>query len=67
MMCFENKMRWSCPVLDDRAESLYRETYGEAGSRFCGILSQSPYEIAVLSRLLTHLDHKRGGSSNEPA
>ena len=47
-----NFAKFPAPVLGDDAQSLYSMLYGEAGERFVDILSSSPDEIAVISRLI---------------
>lgn len=56
----ENRIRWSCPVLDEAASKQFRQIYGEAGYSFCTILCTAPYEIAVVARILAYVNEKAG-------
>lgn len=53
--------RWTSPVLSEEADSLYIDIYGDEGKDFIRILENSPYEIAVISRLIAYLGKVRGG------
>ena len=53
--------RWTSPVLGAEADSLYIDIYGDEGKDFIRILENSPYEIAVISRLIAYLGKVRGG------
>ena len=55
---FESSVRFPSPTMDETAQKLYAELYGDAGARFVGILNSSPNEISVISRLIAHLDNK---------
>lgn len=55
---FESSVRFPSPTMDETAQKLYAELYGDAGTRFVGILNSSPNEIAVISRLIAYLDDK---------
>ncbi len=55
---FESSVRFPSPTMDETAQNLYAELYGNAGTRFVGILNSSPNEIAVISRLIAYLDDK---------
>ena len=55
---FEASVRFPSPTMDESAQNLYAELYGDAGARFVGILNSSPNEIAVISRLIAYLDDK---------
>lgn len=48
-------------VLGDDAQSLYVSLYGEVGERFVDILSTSPDEIAVISRMISYLAEQKKG------
>lgn len=52
------QVRFPSPTMDETAQDLYAELYGDAGARFVGILNSSPNEIAVISRLIAYLDNK---------
>lgn len=56
----ENRVRWSCPVLDDSVNRLFCQAYGEVGYSFCTVLSSAPYEIAVVARILAYLNERVG-------
>ena len=56
----ENRVRWSCPVLDESVNTLFRQAYGEVGYSFCTVLGSAPYEIAVVARILAYLNEKVG-------
>lgn len=51
--------RFDTPCMGREADCLYSGVYGEAGADFIRVLRGSPYEIAVLSRLLVHLEQRR--------
>ncbi len=54
----DTQVRFPSPTMDESAQNLYAELYGDAGARFVGILNSSPNEIAVISRLIAYLDDK---------
>lgn len=56
-----NFTRWTSPILGEEAESLYKRAYGEDGVGFVSILETSPYEIAVISRMIAYLHSKKEG------
>ena len=56
-----NITRWTNPVLGDGADTVYTEMYGEQGKDFVRVLENSPYEIAVISRLIAYLEQVKGG------
>lgn len=56
-----NLTRWMSPILGQEAESVYNNIYGEKGKAFVNILETSPYEIAVISRLIVYLQSKKEG------
>ena len=56
-----NFTRWTNRILGQAAENVYTDVYGEDGEEFLHILESSPYEIAVISRLIAHLPKMRGG------
>ena len=48
-----NVVKFEIPGMDDKAKEMYINLYGEdEGCRFVDILSSSPDEIAVISRLI---------------
>lgn len=55
-----NIMRWTNPILDEDADVVYTELYGDEGKNFLHILESSPYEIAVVSRLIAYLEKVKG-------
>ena len=55
-----NFAKFPAPVLGDDTQKLYTKLYGEAGEKFVEILSTSPDEIAVISRLIACLQYKKG-------
>ena len=57
-----NSVKFEVPVLDENTKNLYTRLYGEkSGERFVNILSTSPDEIAVISRLIAFLMDKKKG------
>ena len=56
-----NIPRFSIPGFGDDTKELYIKLYGEdAGSKFFSILTASPDEISVISRLIAYLAEKKG-------
>ena len=55
-----NPCKFSTPVLGDDTRTLYHGLYANNGDRFVDILSTSPDEIAVISRLIAYLKHRKG-------
>ena len=51
------QVKFPSPTMDEVAQKLYTDLYGEAGSRFVDILNSSPNEIGVISRMIAHLDN----------
>lgn len=51
-----NFTRWPSPILNDDASNLFAESYGDNAQNFLCVLSNSPYEIALLSALLAYLN-----------
>ena len=47
--------------MDENNKNLYTKLYGDAGEHFINILSSSPDEIAVISRLIAYLTDKHKG------
>lgn len=60
----ENRVRWPNPVLDETTNHLFSQIYGENGYSFCAVLGTAPYEIAVVARILAHLNAKAGEMRN---
>ena len=56
-----NFTRWTSPILGQDAEAVYASIYGDEGKDFLHVLESSPYEIAVISRLIAYLENVRGG------
>ncbi len=54
-----NFSRWTSPILGKSAEKVYSEVYGDLGDGFIHILENSPYEIAVISRMVAYLNRKK--------
>ncbi len=54
-----NITRWTNPILGDGADVIYMEMYGDEGKNFLHVLESSPYEIAVVSRLIAYLEKVR--------
>lgn len=56
-----NFTRWTNPILGKDADADYTDIYGDEGKAYIQILESSPYEIAVVSRLIVYLEKVRGG------
>jgi len=56
-----NFTRWTSPILGQEAEAVYTGIYGNEGEDFLRVLETSPYEIAVVSRLIAYLQKVKGG------
>ena len=56
-----NFTRWTSPILGQEAEAVYTDIYGNEGAGFLRVLETSPYEIAVVSRLIAYLQKVKGG------
>lgn len=57
-----NTIRFGTPGMGPEAETVYDNAYGDNGMRFVQVLRESPFEIAILSRLITCLElQKKGG------
>lgn len=54
-----NPTRFGTPGMGQESEMVYGSVYGNEGAGFVQVLRESPYEIAVLSRLIAYLDQKR--------
>lgn len=55
-----NFAKFTVPVLGEDTQELYSELYGDAGNRFVDVLSTSPDEIAVISKMIAYLNKKKG-------
>lgn len=55
-----NFTRWTNPILSQEAETIYTDIYGNEGADFLHVLETSPYEIAVVSRLIAYLQKVKG-------
>lgn len=56
-----NSVRFEAPGMNEDSKALYAKLYGDVGERFINILSSSPDEIAVISRLIAYIaDMKKG-------
>ena len=56
-----NAIKFEVPGMDESNKNLYTKLYGDAGEHFINILSSSPDEIAVISRLIAYLTDKHKG------
>lgn len=56
-----NFTRWTSPILGQEAEAVYTGIYGNEGEDLLRVLETSPYEIAVVSRLIAYLQKVKGG------
>lgn len=61
MLINMNSTRFGTPGMEQEAEAVYSSFYGNNGIDFVRILRESPYEIAVLSRLIMYLEQKQKG------
>ena len=55
-----NFAKFTAPVLDKDTQGLYTELYGDAGDKFVDVLSSSPDEIAVVSKIIAFLNKQKG-------
>ena len=51
-----NFAKFTAPVLGEDTQELYSKLYGDAGNKFVDVLSTSPDEIAVISKMIAHLN-----------
>ena len=59
-----NVVKFEIPGMDDKAKEMYIYLYvDDEGCRFVDILSSSPDEIAVISRLIAFLMMKKKGEN----
>ena len=56
-----NFTRWTRAILGQEAEARDTGIYGNEGVDFLRVLETSPYEIAVVSRLIAYLQKVKGG------
>lgn len=57
-----NTVKFEVPGMNDTAKELYSTLYGgDIGKRFVEVLSSSPDEIAVISRLIAFLMTNKKG------
>lgn len=54
-----NFTRWTNPILGQDADEFYTNIYEGNGKEIVRMLETAPYEIAVISRLLTYLQNKK--------
>ena len=52
--------RWGAPILGEEVYEKYINAYGEDGECYVEVLESSPYEIAVISRIIAYMQDKRG-------
>ena len=58
-----NFAKFTAPVLGEDTQELYSELYGDAGNKFVDVLSTSPDEIAVISKMIAFLNTKKQNDS----
>ena len=54
-----NFAKFTAPVLGEDTQELYSELYGDAGNKFVDVLSTSPDEIAVISKMIAYLNKQK--------
>lgn len=55
-------VRWGAPILGQEVNEVYSNAYGRDGEHYVEVLESSPYEIAVISRMLAFMqENKKGG------
>ena len=54
-----NFAKFTAPVLGEDTQGLYSELYGDAGNKFVDVLSSSPDEIAVISKMIAFLNKQK--------
>ena len=54
-----NFAKFTAPVLGEDTQELYSELYGDAGNKFVDVLSTSPDEIAVISKMIAFLNKQK--------
>ena len=50
-----NTVKFEVPGMGENTQNLYTRLYDEVGGRFIDILSTSPNEIAIISRLIAYM------------
>lgn len=53
-------VRWASPILGEEIYDVYADAYGDDGIHYVEVLESSPYEISVISRMITYMQKKRG-------
>lgn len=53
--------RWGSPILGQDVNEVYNKVYGNDGEHYIEVLETSPYEIAVISRMIAYLQQKKNG------
>lgn len=53
--------RFGSPILGEDVDEIYNNIYGECGKEFLEVLETSPYEVAVISRLIAYLQQRLEG------
>ena len=56
-----NNIRWANPLLNEDASTLFGAIYGENAQVILCVLEHSPYEIALISILLTFYNKLKRG------
>ncbi|MGX8705117.1 MAG: hypothetical protein ACSW8J_00915 [bacterium] len=56
-----NPTRFGTPGMGEEIEKVYGDIYGDGGPGFIQVMRESPYEVAVLSRLIAYMEQKRKG------
>ncbi|MCI9420596.1 MAG: hypothetical protein HFG32_11385 [Eubacterium sp.] len=56
-----NTVKFAVPGMDENTQNFYTRLYDEVSGRFVNILSTSPDEIAIISRLIVYMMDKKGG------
>ena len=54
-----NFAKFTAPVLGEDTQELYSELYGDAGNKYVDVLSTSPDEIAVISKMIAFLNKQK--------
>ena len=54
-----NFAKFTAPVWGEDTQELYSELYGDAGNKFVDVLSSSPDEIAVISKMIAFLNKQK--------
>lgn len=56
----EMNARWSSPILGQEVNEVYNKAYGLDGEHYVEVLETSPYEIAVISRMIACMQESKG-------